>query len=94
MEYKSNNGVDPSCWIEPCEEECWYCDGKGYLPNEGDADCPYCNGTGYIQIEDTDGDDYPCTTCPEQGNCDGWDAQVCPTLMNYLGIDDYDPWDV
>lgn len=42
------NDIAPICWEESYEEECWYCDGYGYLPNEGDADCPYCDGTGKI----------------------------------------------
>ena len=39
-------------------------------------------------------DDYPCDTCGWADECDGWDASVCPMLNDYLGIDDYDPWDI
>ena len=39
--------------------------------------------------------DYPCDNCDM--TCDGWDAQFCCTLCQYLGgrdCDDCDPWDI
>lgn len=39
-------------------------------------------------------DDYPCDSCGMSEHCDGWDASVCSLLNNYLGINDYDPYDV
>lgn len=39
--------------------------------------------------------DYPCDNCDM--NCDGWDAQFCCTLCEYLGgrdCEDCDPWDI
>lgn len=38
--------------------------------------------------------DYTCCDCSWKDNCDGWEAQVCPTLNDYYGISDYDPWDI
>lgn len=38
--------------------------------------------------------DYPCCDCSMKYNCDGLEAQVCPTLNEYYGIADYDPWDI
>ncbi len=39
--------------------ECHCCFGKGYLPEEGDADCPNCQGLGYIDLfEDDYEEDY------------------------------------
>lgn len=38
--------------------------------------------------------DYPCDNCPDAEWCDGWEASVYPTLNEYYGIDDYDPWDL
>ena len=48
----------------------------------------------YDDYDDYYDDDYPCDDCCWSDECDGWDASVCPTLNDYLGIDDYDPWDV
>lgn len=44
--------------------------------------------------EDYYDDDYPCDNCGWKDGCDGWEAQVCPELNGYYGIDDYDPWDI
>lgn len=44
--------------------------------------------------EDYYDDDYPCDNCGWQEECDGWDAAGCPTLNDYFGIEEYDPWDV
>lgn len=48
----------------------------------------------YDDYDDYYDDDYPCDDCCWNDECDGWEASVCPTLNAYLGIDDYDPWDV
>lgn len=33
-------------------------------------------------------DEYPCESCVNKDDCDGWEAQYCCTLCVYLGADD------
>lgn len=42
-------------------------------------------------------DDYPCDNCPDKDSCDGWEAQFCCWLCEYLGggdCDECDPMDI
>lgn len=40
---------------------------------------------------------YPCEDCPDYEFCDGWDAEFCCKLCQYLGnehCEECDPMDI
>lgn len=40
---------------------------------------------------------YPCSSCGQADKCDGWEAQFCCTLCEWMGAnhcDDCDPFDI
>ena len=42
-------------------------------------------------------DENPCNSCPQSDYCDGWEAQFCCRLCEYLGggdCDHCDPMDI
>ena len=42
-------------------------------------------------------DNYSCDNCPDKDSCDGWEAQFCCRLCEYLGgrdCDECDPMDI
>lgn len=40
------------------------------------------------ETEDYYDDDCPCNTCPQNGECDGWEMQFCCALCHYSGLED------
>ena len=98
----------PYCPFED-ECDIWDCeDSKPYeqrpIYEKDNINQPFCViERSNIQMNDNEYDkenddyidsDYPCNNCSSADTCDGWEAQVCPTLNNYYGIEDYDPWDI
>lgn len=54
-----------------------------------------------IDIEEEDNteyDDYPCSTCASKDSCDGWEAEFCCTLCRYYNdepnCENCDPMDI
>jgi hypothetical protein len=87
----------PDLNINPCLKcDCWDSDAEGCTMASVDRKyaCPLENDAVMEEDDDYDDNDYPCIRCSWSDNCDGWEAQVCPTLNDYYGIDDYDPWDI
>lgn len=43
-------------------------------------------------------DSYPCDSCANKDNCDGWEARFCCRLCYYYNddpdCDSCDPWDI